>query len=76
MRDLRARLDRIERNAPKPRAALVYYRAGEEEAPDLAPGELVVPLFGDDDPLGPGAAGRDPLAVADVTPPDPEELTP
>ena len=67
MRDLRARLDRIERNAPKPRAALVYYRAGEEEAPDLAPGELVVPLFGDDDPL------RDEVPECEPTPD--EELT-
>ncbi|HOA28078.1 MAG TPA: hypothetical protein PKG51_11255 [Arachnia sp.] len=54
MRDLRARLDRIERNAPKPRAALVFHQVGDEP-PDLAPGAVVVPLFGDDDPLGPGA---------------------
>ncbi len=48
--DLRSRIDALTRQAPKPRAALVYYQVGEEP-PDLAPGEVVVPLFGDDDPL-------------------------
>lgn len=69
--NLRTRIDALTRQAPKPRAALVYYRAGEEEAPDLAPGELVVPLFGDDDPLGPGAVPEE-YEERD----DDEELTP
>lgn len=66
MRDLRARLDRVERNAPKPRAALVFHQVGDEP-PDLAPGEVVVPVFGDDDPLLDEYPGDEPPL---------EELTP
>lgn len=53
--NLRTRIDALARQVPRTRAALVYYRAGEEEAPELAPGEVVMPLFSASDPLGPGA---------------------
>lgn len=70
--NLRARIDRIANAAPKP------------PAPPAAPVRLVLDAeaaaavldFCAEEGTALPLAGRNPLAVADVTPPAPEELTP
>lgn len=64
--DLRRRVANLARQVPRTRPALVFHQVGEEP-PELAPGEVPLPLFGDDDPL------RDEVPECEPTPD--EELT-